>query len=92
MNFSKIKAYAKINLSLNIIKKLPTKNHKIESLVSFIKLYDEIYLRTSPSKKHKIYFFGRFARGISRDNTISKLLKILDKKIPKLLKNYFDTK
>ena len=80
MNFFKIKAYAKINLSLNIIKKLPTKNHKIESLVSFIKLYDEIYLRSLVSKKHRIYFFGRFAKGISRDNTISKLLKILEEK------------
>ena len=51
MNFFKIKAYAKINLSLNIIKKLPSKNHKIESLISFIKLYDEIF----SLQKRKIY-------------------------------------
>ena len=70
MNFFRIKAYAKINLSLNIIKKLPSKNHKIESLISFIKLYDEIYLRHIVSKKHKISIFGKFAKGISKNNTI----------------------
>ena len=85
MNFFKIKAYAKINLSLNIIKKLPSKNHKIESLISFIKLYDEIYLRNLASKKHRIYFYGRFSKEIPKDNTVSKLLKILDEK--KILMN-----
>ncbi len=85
MNFFKIKAYAKINLSLNIIKKLPSKNHKIESLISFIKLYDEIHLRNLASKKHRIYFYGRFSKEIPKDNTVSKLLKILDEK--KILMN-----
>ena len=85
MNFFKIKAYAKINLSLNIIKKLPSKNHKIESLISFIKLYDEIYLRNLASKKHRIYFYGRFSKEIPKNNTVSKLLKILDEK--KILMN-----
>jgi len=85
MKFFKIKSYAKINLSLNIIKKLSSKYHQIESLVSFISLYDLIYLRPIVSNKHKIFFNGKFAKGIGKKNTISKLLQILDKK--KLLNN-----
>ena len=85
MKFFKIKSYAKINLSLNIIKKLPSKLYQIESLVSFINLYDLIYLRSISSNNHKIYFNGQFAKGISKKNTVSKLLQILDKK--KLLNN-----
>ncbi len=85
MKFFKIKSYAKINLSLNIIKKLPSKLHQIESLVSFIGLHDLIYLRPIISNNHKICFNGKFAKGIGKKNTISKLLQILDKK--KLLNN-----
>ena len=65
MHFIKIKSYAKINLSLNINGKLKSKYHKIESLVSFINLYDAIYLREIKSKKHKVYFKGKFANGIT---------------------------
>ena len=39
MNFSKIKSFAKVNLALNIISK-SSKLHNIESLVTFINLYD----------------------------------------------------
>jgi 4-diphosphocytidyl-2-C-methyl-D-erythritol kinase len=85
MKFFKIKSYAKINLSLNIIKKLPSKFHQIESLVSFINLHDLIYLRSIKSNSHKVYFNGQFAKGIGKKNTVSKLLQILDKK--KLLNN-----
>ena len=85
MKFFKIKSYAKINLSLNIIKKLPSKFHQIESLVSFINLHDLIYLRYIKSNGHKVYFNGQFAKGITKENTVSKLLQILDKK--KLLNN-----
>ena len=80
MKFFKIKSYAKINLSLNIIRKLPSKFHQIESLISFINLHDLIYLRLIRSNNHKIYFNGQFAKGISKKNTVSKLLQILDKK------------
>ena len=85
MKFFKIKSYAKINLSLNIIKKLSSKLHQIESLVSFINLHDLIYLRSINSNNHKVYFNGGFAKGIGKKNTVSKLLKLLDKK--KLLNN-----
>ena len=85
MKFFKIKSYAKINLSLNVIKKLPSKFHQIESLVSFINLHDLIYLRYIRSNGHKVYFNGQFAKGIGEKNTVSKLLQILDQK--KLLNN-----
>lgn len=79
MQFIKIKSYAKINLSLNINGKLKSKYHKTESLVSFINLYDVIYLREIKSNKHKVYFKGKFANGITANNTVLNLLKILDK-------------
>jgi len=85
MNFKIIKSYAKINLSLGVTGRLKSGHHKIESLVSFINLYDEIKIKKIISKKHKIQFFGKFSKGIKKNNTISILLKILDRK--KLLNN-----
>ena len=84
MNSFKIKSYAKINLALNVTGK-KSKLHNIESLISFIDLHDSITLRESNTKQHKINFFGKFSKNISKINTISKLLKILDNK--KLLNN-----
>ena len=43
MNFSKIKSYAKINLALNITGKTSSL-HKIESIISFVDLFDEILI------------------------------------------------
>ena len=74
-----IKSYAKINLSLNVLGKINSKFHKIETLVSFIKLNDEINIKQIDKKKHNIYFYGKFARGISSKNTVSKLLNLMDK-------------
>ena len=42
MKFIKIKARAKINLSLNIISKLPSKIHKIESKNAFEIIMNDI--------------------------------------------------
>jgi 4-diphosphocytidyl-2-C-methyl-D-erythritol kinase len=81
---SKLKSYAKINLSLNITGKL--KNlHKIESIVSFIDLHDLIFIKKINSLRHQISFYGKFSKNINNMNTISKLLNILDEN--KLLKN-----
>ncbi|MDB4160544.1 4-(cytidine 5'-diphospho)-2-C-methyl-D-erythritol kinase [Candidatus Pelagibacter sp.] len=79
MNSFKIKSYAKINLALNVTEK-KSKLHNIESLISFIDLHDLITLKESKTKQHKIDFFGKFSKNISKINTISKLLKILDNK------------
>ena len=75
----KIKSYAKLNLALNIIGKT-TFLHKIESIATFSSLHDEIFIKKIKSKFHKILFVGRFSRNINRQNTVSKLLEILEEK------------
>ena len=80
MKFNVIKSYAKINLSLGVTGRLNSKYHKIESLVLFLKLHDEVKIKKINKKKHKIQFFGKFSKGINKENTVSKLLKILDEK------------
>ena len=80
----KIKSFSKINVHLNVIKKLKSNFHRIETLVMFSDLYDLLYVKKINAKKHKITFYGKFSKNISSTNTISKLLDLLDKK--KLLK------
>ena len=81
MRCYKIKSYAKINISLGILNKLKSKFHKIESLFSFLNLHDEIFIKKINDKNHKIIFYGRFSKGISNNNTISNLLKLIEKKL-----------
>ena len=84
MSYSKLKSYAKINLALNVIGKTLSL-HKIESIITFIDLHDEILIKSIKNKNHKIKFIGKFSNNINSNNTISKLLKIIDKE--KLLKS-----
>ena len=81
MCYYKIKSYAKINISLGIIDKFKSKLHKVESLFSFINLHDEIFIKKINAKNHKIIFYGKFSKGIFKNNTISNLLKILEKNL-----------
>tara|TARA_B100001559_G_scaffold158972_1_gene133335 strand:+ start:2896 stop:3735 length:840 start_codon:yes stop_codon:yes gene_type:complete len=74
-----IKSYAKINLSLNVLEKINSNFHKIETLISFINFYDEIYVKKINKKKHKLLFYGKFSRGISSKNTVSKVMNLMDK-------------
>ena len=76
---AKIKSYAKLNLSLNVTGKT-TVLHKIESIVAFASLHDEIFIKKIKSKSHNILFRGKFSKNIGKNNTISKLLEILEKK------------
>ena len=76
MNSFKIKSYAKINLALNITGK-KSKLHNIESLISFIDLHDSITLRESNTKQHKINFFGKFSKNISKINKILLINRVL---------------
>ena len=79
MTIFKIKSHAKINLALNVTgKKFAL--HKIESLISFINLHDLIYLKKIAKKEHKVFFKGKFSKDISKINTITYLLKLLDQK------------
>ena len=86
MNSFKIKSYAKINLALNVLSRVHSL-HKIESIVSFLDLYDEILIKRIKNRNHKIKFIGKFSNNIKPKNTISQLLKNIDKK--KLLKDKF---
>ena len=79
----KIKSYAKINLALNIVGKTSS-IHKIETIVGFIDLFDDILIEKIKSKKNKVEFVGKFSKSITNNNTVTKLLNILEKK--KLLK------
>ena len=75
-----IKSYAKINLNLNIVSKRKINNlHQIESLVALIDLADEIKISEIRSKKHKVIFRGKYSKGIPKFNTITHLLKLLEK-------------
>ena len=62
----KIKSHAKLNLSLNVIKKVSKNFHKIESLITFINLHDLIYIKEIKNSKHKIKFQGKFSRYIKK--------------------------
>ena len=78
MAISRIKSYAKINISLGVLGKLNSKLHRIESLISFIDLYDEIFISEIKQNKHKVIFYGKFSNKIPLKNTITQLLNILD--------------
>ncbi len=82
-----IKSYPKINLSLNVLKREKDGLHKIQSIVSFLNFYDEIYIQQINKKKHIVKFIGSFSKNLNKNNTISKLLYILDKK--KVLKKKY---
>ena len=85
MSFEKFNSFAKINFSLNVIKRLKNNYHQIESLVTFAQFSDEIKIKIISKTKHKISFSGKFSKGIGKDNTVSKLLNILEKN--KLINN-----
>ena len=55
-----IRSFCKVNLSLRVIKKLHNGLHKIQSLVTFVNLFDIISIREIDSKLDQIKFFGRF--------------------------------
>ena len=79
MSYDKIKSYAKINLALNITGKTNSL-HKIESIISFVSLHDEILIKRINSNKHIISFKGKFSKRIGKNNSICKLLDLLEKK------------
>ena len=90
MNFQKIKSHAKINIALNINGK-SRKFHNIETIIAFVDLHDLIYIKKIKSKNHRISFLGKHSKNIYKNNTVIKLLKILEQK--NLLKrNKFEIK
>ena len=85
MRFEKIKSHAKVNLSLNVLGKRKSKLHNLETLVAFVDLHDQIFIKRINNKNHVVRFSGDFSNKVPKANTVSNLLNILDKK--KKLKN-----
>ena len=74
----KCKAYAKINLFLNVFNKTKDNLHNLKSLVCFIDLYDEIII--SESNKFLIKIKGPFKNFVKkRENIIEKTFIIFSK-------------
>ena len=80
MRTATIKSYSKINLHLGILGKIKSDLHKIESLIIFSDVFDLISVKEINTKKHRIFFYGNFAKKVPKKNTISSLLNLLDKK------------
>ena len=74
-----IKSYAKINLSLDVLGRYKNNLHKIQSIISYINLHDKISIKSIKKPNHIIKFNGPFSKNL-KNNTISKLLNILEKK------------
>tara|TARA_S200000501_G_scaffold69357_1_gene61332 strand:+ start:1533 stop:2390 length:858 start_codon:yes stop_codon:yes gene_type:complete len=88
MRVHRINSRAKINLNLNVIGKSKLKKlHIIESLVCFVNLYDKIYISKLKSNSHRVIFTGKFSKNITKENTITNLLSMLDKN--NVLKNKY---
>ena len=85
MRFEKIKSHAKVNLSLNVLGKRKSKLHDLETLVAFVDLHDQIFIKRTNNKNHIVKLSGDFSSKVPKINTVSNLLNILDKK--KKLKN-----
>lgn len=87
-----INSYCKINISLRVIKKLKNGLHKINTFITFARIFDQIYLKEIKNTKDKISFYGKFKNNISKsNNTISRILDLL-RKNNFIKKIYFEIK
>ena len=81
MKIFKIKSFCKINLTLKVIKKIRNGYHNISSIVTFCDIHDLISVQTTQGSKDKLFFYGKFKKGINiKLNTVTKLLSLLRKK------------
>ena len=70
-----IKSYAKINLFLNVVNKLDTGFHELNSVLSRIDLYDEIRIKDESS--FSISYNGPFGDLVGSNDHVSKLFNYL---------------
>lgn len=84
----KLKSFAKINFFLKIISK-EKGYHRLYSLISQINFFDEIFIRENKKKKNKITFTGPFKIQL-KNNSITKVLSLINEKFPKIKKKNFD--
>ena len=82
----KCKAYAKINLFLNVFNKTKDNLHNLKSLVCFIDLYDEIII--SESNKFLIKIKGPFKSFVKKRGNIIEKTFIIFSKFSGLKTNY----
>ena len=75
-----IKSYAKINLSLNVVGKSKNRLHKIESIVTFLKLSDKIKIKKIKDKKNKVVFSGKFSKNIPKKKYSISFIRYFGKK------------
>ena len=87
-----IKSYAKINLSLTVIKKIRKKRlHDIQSQFCLINLFDTISIKTNKKNVDKISFNGPHSKYVKKsNNSIQKILKIM--RNFNLISNYYSIK
>ncbi|RPG95255.1 MAG: 4-(cytidine 5'-diphospho)-2-C-methyl-D-erythritol kinase [Candidatus Pelagibacter sp. TMED263] len=84
-----LKSFSKINLSLNINKKIKnSRYHEIQSYFCLVSLYDDIKVKKIKGQKDEIRFQGKFSKYIKKNsNTIIDVLKILRKR--NLISSYY---
>ena len=84
-----LKSFSKINLSLNINRKLKTnKLHDIQSYFCLINLFDQIKIKKIKGRSDIVEFKGKFSKYIKKkDNSIIDTLKILRKN--NLISDYY---
>ena len=82
----KCKAYAKVNLFLNVFNKSKNNLHNLRSLVCFIDLYDEI--RISESKEFSIEIKGPFKNFVKKNENIIEKTFIIFSEFLNLRTNY----
>ena len=83
-----LKSFSKINLSLNVNKKINKNLHNIQSFFCILNLFDCVKIKRNSDQKDIIKFKGKFSDFINNsNNSISKTLKILRKK--KLIHSYY---
>jgi len=85
----KIKSFSKINLFLNVNKKLKSKKlHDIQTFFCLVNIFDQIIIKKIKGKKDKISFKGVFAKHIDKNNnSIKNSLDILRNR--EVIKSYY---
>ena len=82
------KSFSKINLSLNVNKKLKNGLHDIQSHFCLIDLFDEIRIIKNKKDRDEVIFLGKYKKNVKKnDNSIIKTLKFLRK--DNLISNFY---
>ncbi len=87
-----LKSYAKLNLTLNVNKKLKSGLHNIQSIYCLIDLHDKIFLKKIRNRySDHISFSGPFSKDIKKsNNSVKKILNIMRKN--RIIHDYYSVK